>query len=90
MLIGAVADIHGNFDALDRAMARHPDVPFWLCVGDVGEPRRRVSASPRRRSTGSRATTRTSTASTRGAPATEPCPNLHYIPNGTAVARSGR
>jgi Icc-related predicted phosphoesterase len=35
MLIGAVADIHGNFDALTRAMERHPDVPFWLCVGDL-------------------------------------------------------
>ena len=36
MLIGAVADIHGNFDALTLAMKRHPEVPFWLCVGDVG------------------------------------------------------
>jgi hypothetical protein len=35
MIIGAVADIHGNFEALNRAMARHPDVPFWLCVGDL-------------------------------------------------------
>jgi predicted phosphodiesterase len=35
MLIGAVADIHGNFEALTAAMDRHPDVPFWLCVGDV-------------------------------------------------------
>jgi len=35
MLIGAVADIHGNFDAMRRAMARHPDVPAWLCVGDL-------------------------------------------------------
>jgi Icc-related predicted phosphoesterase len=35
MLIGAVADIHGNFDALRRAMERHPDVPFWICVGDL-------------------------------------------------------
>ena len=33
--IGAVADIHGNFDALYRAMRRHPEVPAWLCVGDV-------------------------------------------------------
>jgi Icc-related predicted phosphoesterase len=33
--IGAVADIHGNFEALYRAMARHPDVPAWLCVGDL-------------------------------------------------------
>jgi Icc-related predicted phosphoesterase len=35
MLIGALADIHGNFDAMRAAMARHPEVPFWLCVGDV-------------------------------------------------------
>ena len=35
MLIGAVADIHGNFDAMRRAMTRHADVPWWVCVGDV-------------------------------------------------------
>ena len=35
MLIGALADIHGNFDAMRGAMERHADVPFWLCVGDV-------------------------------------------------------
>jgi hypothetical protein len=35
MIIGAVADLHGNFDALDRAMTRHSDVRLWICVGDV-------------------------------------------------------
>jgi uncharacterized protein len=35
MLIGAVADIHGNFDALRRAMERHADVALWICVGDL-------------------------------------------------------
>jgi uncharacterized protein len=35
MLIGALADVHGNFDAMTRAIERHPDVPFWLCVGDL-------------------------------------------------------
>lgn len=35
MLIGAVADIHRNFEALARAITRHPGVPFWICVGDV-------------------------------------------------------
>jgi Icc-related predicted phosphoesterase len=35
MTIGALADIHGNFDAMQRAIARHPEVPWWLCVGDV-------------------------------------------------------
>src|SRR5262245_48518037 len=34
-IVGAIADIHGNFDAMRRAMQRHPNVPFWLCVGDV-------------------------------------------------------
>jgi Icc-related predicted phosphoesterase len=35
LTIGALADIHGNFDAMRAAMERHPEVPFWLCVGDV-------------------------------------------------------
>ena len=35
MIIGAVADIHGNFEALSRAMLRHPEVPHWICVGDL-------------------------------------------------------
>jgi len=35
LIIGAVADIHGNFEALYRAMARHTDVSLWICVGDV-------------------------------------------------------
>ena len=35
MLIGAIADIHGNFEAMRCAMTRHPSVPWWVCVGDV-------------------------------------------------------
>ena len=35
LLIGALADIHGNFDAMRAAMERHPDAPLWICVGDV-------------------------------------------------------
>jgi Icc-related predicted phosphoesterase len=35
MVVGAIADIHGNFDAMSRAIERHSEVPFWLCVGDV-------------------------------------------------------
>jgi hypothetical protein len=34
-IFGILGDIHGNFTALDRIQARHPEVPFWLCVGDV-------------------------------------------------------
>ena len=35
MLFGALGDIHGDFVAVRRIMERHPEVPFWLCVGDV-------------------------------------------------------
>jgi uncharacterized protein len=35
MLIGAIADIHGNFEAMRRAMTQHPSVQWWVCVGDV-------------------------------------------------------
>jgi hypothetical protein len=35
MLIGALGDIHGAFDAVQDIMARHPDVPLWVSVGDV-------------------------------------------------------
>jgi hypothetical protein len=35
MVFGAVGDLHGDFAALDRIMARHPDVAFWVCPGDL-------------------------------------------------------
>ena len=35
MVIGALGDIHGAFDAVHAIMARHPDVAIWVQVGDV-------------------------------------------------------
>jgi uncharacterized protein len=35
MQIGALGDIHGAFDTVQAIMRRHPEVPFWLQVGDV-------------------------------------------------------
>lgn len=35
MLIGALGDIHGGFESARRIVALHPEVPVWLCVGDV-------------------------------------------------------
>jgi predicted phosphodiesterase len=48
MTFGAVGDLHGDFASLDRIMARHPEVAFWVCPGDLasesGEyPRPRAS-----------------------------------------------
>ena len=36
-MIGALGDIHGAFDAARAIIARHPEVPFWLCVGDIAD-----------------------------------------------------
>src|SRR4029450_2338049 len=35
MVIGALGDIHGEFDAVQDIMKRHADVPLWISVGDV-------------------------------------------------------
>ena len=84
MTIGAVADIHGNFDALVRAMERHPDVPFWICVGDLAS---RSGAYPEPPKPlywikGNNEDFDRIAAWEAGEP--QP-PNLHYIRNGTAA-----
>jgi hypothetical protein len=35
--IGALGDIHGAFDSARAIVAQHPQVPFWLCVGDIAD-----------------------------------------------------
>ncbi len=35
-MLGALGDIHGDFESVDRIMRQNPRVPAWLCVGDVG------------------------------------------------------
>jgi Icc-related predicted phosphoesterase len=34
-MFGALGDLHGAFDSARAIVARHPEVPFWLCVGDL-------------------------------------------------------
>src|SRR5688572_29223055 len=85
MLIGAVADIHGNFDALTAAIERHPDVPLWICVGDVAS---RTGAYPEPSRPlywikGNNENFERIAAWEAGAP---PPRNLHLIRNGTAAA----
>jgi len=46
MIFGALGDIHGDFAAARRVMDAHPDVPFWLCVGDVADGEGRYEALP--------------------------------------------
>jgi hypothetical protein len=35
LTFGVLGDIHGAFDAARTIVRRHPEVPFWLCVGDI-------------------------------------------------------
>ena len=84
MIIGAIADIHGNFDAMAGAMRRHPDVPVWICVGDLAS---RTGAYPEPPSSlywikGNNEDVSRIAAWEAGEP--QPA-NLHYIPNGTAA-----
>ena len=43
---GALGDIHGDFASTRRVMGRHPDVPLWLCVGDVADDEGRYEPLP--------------------------------------------
>jgi hypothetical protein len=83
-LIGAVADIHGNFDALTRAMERHPDVPVWVCVGDVASNNGKYPEPPRPLYwiKGNNEDFDRIAAWEAGAPQPR---HLHFIPNGTAM-----
>jgi len=84
MIIGALADIHGNFDAMRTAMERHPEVPFWLCVGDVAS---RTCAYPEPPKPfywikGNNEDFDRIAAWQEGR---DSVPNLHFIPNGTST-----
>jgi Icc-related predicted phosphoesterase len=35
MRLGALGDIHGDFDSVRHVMRQHPDVAAWICVGDL-------------------------------------------------------
>src|SRR5687767_11941388 len=37
MQFGALGDIHGDFRSARRVLERHPEVPFWVCVGVVAD-----------------------------------------------------
>jgi len=48
VFLGALGDVHGEFAAAREVIARHPEVPFWLCVGDIatGEGRYEPLGAP--------------------------------------------
>jgi hypothetical protein len=84
LLFGAVGDLHGEFDALERIMARHRDVAFWVCPGDLvndtGDYPR--PPAPLYWIKGNNEDFDFVAAQPAGGGT---IPNLHYIPNGVAV-----
>lgn len=84
MRIGAVADIHGNFEALALVMDRHPEVPFWICVGDLAS-RTGAYPTPSKPLYWIKGNNEDFDRIAAFRAGTDAIPNLHYIPNGTAV-----
>jgi len=81
---GALGDIHGDFAAVRRAMNAHPEVPFWLCVGDVADVEGRYEPFP------SPVYWIKGNNENFDAIAAGELPDaLHYIPNGTIVDPGG-
>lgn len=45
MKLGALGDVHGDFASVRTIMARHPDIPAWVSVGDLADDDGRYEAS---------------------------------------------
>lgn len=46
MKLGALGDVHGDFASVRTIMARHPDVEWWVTVGDLADDRGAYEAPP--------------------------------------------
>jgi hypothetical protein len=81
MLIGALGDIHGAFDVVNDIMLRHPEVPFWLQVGDVASNDGEYFSPPRPLYwiKGNNEDFDVIAEAIAGRP---PSPMLHFLPNG--------
>jgi Icc-related predicted phosphoesterase len=84
VIFGVVGDVHGNFTALARILARHPEIPFWLCVGDLASTADAypAPAAPLYWIKGNNEAFDRVDAFRDG---TDTIANLHYIPNGSRV-----
>ena len=81
MQIGALGDIHGEFDAVNAIMARHGDIALWLQVGDIASNDGSYFAptSPLFWINGNNEDFDVVAAAVAGNP---PATTLHYLPNG--------
>ena len=81
MQIGALGDIHGEFDTVLQIMARHSDVALWLQVGDIAtnDGAYFTPPAPIYWIKGNNEDFDVIAAAIAGRP---PAPNLHYLRNG--------
>jgi Calcineurin-like phosphoesterase superfamily domain len=81
MQIGALGDIHGAFETVQLIMKRHPDVPLWVCVGDVAsnDGDYFTPVAPLHFIKGNNEDFDVLAAAKAGL---APAPTLHYLPNG--------
>ena len=88
MLFGAVGDLHGDFESLSRVMARHPEVTFWVCPGDLAAE---DGAYPRPQAPlyWIKGNNEDFDFVASQPPGRGTLPNLHYIPNGLEVKAHG-
>src|SRR5688572_27407147 len=88
MYFGAVGDLHGDFDALDRVMTRHPEVAFWVCPGDLASESGEYPR-PRAPLYWIKGNNEDFDFVAAQPPGSGTLPNLHYIPNGVSVKANG-
>ena len=81
MQIGALGDIHGAFSTVHEIMERHPDLPFWVQVGDIAsnDGEYFTPIRPLYWIKGNNEDFDVIAAAIAGHP---PAPNLHYLRNG--------
>lgn len=88
MQFGAVGDLHGDFEALDRIMARHPEIAFWVCPGDLASESGEYP-KPRAALYWIKGNNEDFDFVARQPQGGGTIANLHYIPNGIAVQAHG-
>jgi calcineurin-like phosphoesterase family protein len=85
MIIGALGDIHGDFETVHSIMQRHPDVALWVSVGDVANNDGEYFSPPADLYfiKGNNEDFDVLAAAAAGTP---PAPTLHYLSNGGPYA----
>lgn len=88
MKLGALGDVHGDFASVRAAMARHPEIPAWVSVGDLGDAEGGYEELPVPLYwiKGNNDNLEYIAQLAGGLPALH---NLHYIPNGLPLRVSG-